>query len=70
MIYQWRCITCGEDAEVERHLDDIDLWPSRNEAGCMCDGEWKRVITSVRPVMFEQAYDSGVLERTWRHPNL
>ncbi len=70
MIYIWRCITCGEEAEVDRHLGDIDLGPSRNEAACMCDGEWERIIKAAPGIMFEDAYDKGILERTWRHNEL
>lgn len=77
MIYTWKCSKCDTRVEVERTVADIDVAPG------VCPGcyeatphlkvwplaDWKRVI-GVTPVMFEKAYDSGVFERIWKHPNL
>lgn len=77
MIYTWRC-KCGHQVEVERRLKDCGIGPTGPTQGDKGEGshlplhddvEWKKIIT-VTPVMFEMAYDSGVLERVWKHPNL
>lgn len=77
MIYTWRC-NCGHQVEVERRLKDYNIGPTGKTQGDMGeapkheyhdDQKWTRVLTGT-PVMFEDAYDSGVLERIWKHPKL
>lgn len=66
MIYIWRCDTCGEEAEIERVLLDIEMWPSSNEASCMCDSTWSRLIKGGQ-VMWNDARDKGVFPRTFKN---
>lgn len=77
MRYTWRC-NCGHQVVITRRVADYNIGPTgptqgdKGEVGdhkYHDDQEWRKIIT-VTPVMFEQAYDTGVLERTWKHPNL
>ena len=83
MIYTWECNNhnCSIRVEVERKLAQRDKTPGECpnwrehirtiDQSLPFDDQvgWKKIIT-VTPVMFEQAYDTGVLERIHRHPNL
>ena len=67
MIYTWKCNDCGELNEVNRDVEDYRVPPKECTK---CKGkEFTRKIT-VTPTMFEDAYDKGVFEKIWRHPNL
>lgn len=67
MIYTWEC-PCGNRTEVNRPVSQYRREP--DEVCNQCGFMYSEKIIGVTPVMFEKAYDSGVFERTWKHPNL
>ncbi len=71
MIYTWECTNCGNRVEVTRSLSKYDSPPKHEDLqnGTCSKPKFKKII-GVTPVMFEKAYDSGVFERIWKHPNL
>lgn len=43
MTYVWRCSTCGKEVEVQRPSKDIEVEPTKEEAGGEHSG-WIRVL--------------------------